>query len=495
MAAAPQVEHPLRAHRKGVARMWRRSLLAAAAASSLAACSLAPVYQPPALAPAPAAWKEGNDLWKSAAPADASDHGQWWKEFGDARLDALESRLEEANPTLAVALARYERAAAYAGEAASALSPQVDLLGSPTRNRQSDNRPLRGSNQPDVYDADTLQASINYELDFWGRVRNEVAAGQAEATAANADLATARLSLEARLASLYFQLAGDDMQARILHDAVDAYRQAQTLTQNRFEGGVDSELAVARARTQLSDALSQAAEVDVQRALTEHAIASLVGETATSFSLPPDTHEPQLPDIPAGVPSALLQRRPDIAAAERRVFAANAGIGIARAAFYPDFTLSGLLGWQDTGHGNLFSAGNQIWALGPLAALNLLDGGRRRAQEREARAAFDEASGRYRATVLDAFQQVEDNLATLEHLRVEARNEDDAEVSAKEAADIATNRYREGAVNYLDVVVAQTSYLTAQRAAQSVRVRRLQASVQLIEALGGGWKTSGTSGA
>jgi len=495
MAAPLRVERRSAAVQGRLAATARRLLIAAAATSSLAACSLAPVYHPPSVEPATASWKEGDSLWHSAAPADAADRGAWWQVFGDARLNMLEASLDKANPTLAVALARYDRAAAFASQRAASLSPQVDVAGSPTRNRQSDNRPLRGSNQPDVYDANTLQASIDYELDFWGRVRNEVAAGRAEAAAANADLATARLSLQAKLASLCFELDDDDMQTHILQDAIEAYRQAETLTENRFEGGVDSKLAVARAKTQLSDALAQAAEVTAQRALAEHAIASLVGRTATTFGLPPDRGEIGIPAIPVGVPSALLQRRPDIAAAERRVFEANADIGVARAAFYPDLTLSGLLGWQDTGHGNLLSAGNQVWAFGPLAALNLLDGGKRRAQEHEAQAAFDEASGRYRATVLTAFQQVEDNLALLEQLRVEARNEDDAEGSAKDAVDIAMNRYHDGATNYLDVVTAQTSYLTAKRTAQRVHTRRLQASVRLIEALGGGWTQAHPDGA
>jgi NodT family efflux transporter outer membrane factor (OMF) lipoprotein len=262
------------------------------------------------------------------------------------------------------------------------------------------------------------------------------------------------------------------------------------MTQNRLAGGIDSGLSVARAQNQLSDAMAQAAEVTAQRALTEHAIASLVGEPASSFSLPAVDAQIALPSIPVGIPSTLLQRRPDIAAAERRTFAANADIGVARAAFYPDFSLSAILGWQNTGNGSLLTTGNRMWALGPTAMLSIFDGGLRRAREREARAAFDEAAGQYRQTVLNAFQQVEDNLSLLTNLSSEAHDEDAAATAAGQSAQIATNRYSEGIVNYLDVVTAQTSYLQAERNAEQVRTRRLQASVNLVRALGGGWRSA-----
>lgn len=469
--------------------MTNRSLLRALPATlllALAGCSLAPTYQRPSVA-VPAAYKEGNGLWTVAAPADTQPRGSWWTMFGDTTLDGLEQRLDAANPSLAIALARYDRAIAYESELRSGLFPHLGVEGGPSNNRQSNNRPLRGSNQPNEYDASTAQFSADYELDLWGRIRNEVAAGKAQAQAADADLASAKLSLQAQLADLYLQLRGDDIQAHILDDSLSAYRKSLTLTENRMEGGIASELDVSRARTQLSDAQAQVAEVAAQRALTEHAIASLVGESASTFALPAAYTQIGLPTIPTGIPSTLLQRRPDIAAAERRTFAANAEIGVARAAFYPNLSLSAMFGWQNTGGDSLLATGNRMWALGPLAALSLFDGGLRHAREREARANFDEAAGQYRLTVLGAFQQVEDNLALLTHLGDEARDEDDAASSARDSAQIANNRYSEGIVNYLDVVTAQTSYLQAERNAEQVRTRRLQASVNLIRALGGGW--------
>jgi multidrug efflux system outer membrane protein len=476
-------------HRTTAWRTCCRRILPGCLMLALAGCSLAPTYQRPAMA-IPAAYKDHPGLWTQATPSDMQSRGDWWKIFDDSTLDGLETRLDQANPSLAVALARYDIATAYEGEVRSQLLPQIGVEASPTNNRQSNNRPLRGSNQPNEYDANTAQFSAGYDLDLWGRIRNEVAAGKAQAQAADADLASAKLSLESQLADQYILLRGYDIQAHIIDGSLDEYRKGLTMTENRFAGGIASGLSVSRAKTQLSDAMAQAAEVTAQRALAEHAIASLVGEPASSFSLAASDIQIGLPEIPVGIPSTLLERRPDIAAAERRTFAANADIGVARAAFYPDFSLSAILGWQDTGNGTLLSAGNRMWALGPLASLNIFNGGLLRAKERKARAEFDEAAGQYRATVLNAFQQVEDNLSLLTNLSGEAHDEDTAADAAKDSAQIATNRYSEGIVNYLDVVTAQTSYLQAARNAEQVRMRRLQASVNLIRALGGGWTST-----
>jgi len=466
-----------------------RHILVGCVLTALAGCSLAPTYQRPVVA-VPSNYKEGSGLWITATPADTQMRGDWWQVFNDMTLDGLEQCLDAGNPSLAVALARYDKAHAYEGEIRSQLFPHLGVEASPTSDRQSDNRPLRGNGQPNEYDVNTAQFSADYEFDFWGRVRNEVAAGNAQAQAADADLASAKLSLQSQLADLYILLRGYDIQAHILDDSLAAYRKGLTMTENRMAGGIASGLSVARAKNQLSDAMAQAAEVTAQRALTEHAIATLVGVPASRFSLPASNIQIGLPTIPASIPSTLLERRPDIAAAERRTFAANADIGVARAAFYPSFSLSALFGWQNTGNGSLLAAGNRMWALGPIGALNLLDGGLRHAKEREATAEFDEAAGQYRVTVLNAFQQVEDNLSLLTNLSLEAHDEDDAAASAKDAAQIATNRYSEGVVNYLDVVTAQTSYLQAERNAEQVRTRRLQASVNLIRALGGGWSNA-----
>ncbi|WP_266158122.1 efflux transporter outer membrane subunit [Dyella silvatica] len=476
------------------ARMYStKRMLALCLSAALCGCSLTPVYQVPKL-DIPANYKTADGLWTQATPADDSSRGDWWAVYHDRTLSDLEASLDSANPSLAVALARYDKATAYESQQRAGLFPHLGFNASPSNNRQSNHRPLRGSNQPDEYDSNTVGFVADYELDLWGRVRNEVAEGNAQAQAAQADLASVKLSLEAQLADRYIRLRGYDVQARILHDSISAYQQALDLTQNRFAGGVASGLDVSRATTQLSDAKAQAAEVTAQRALTEHAIASLVGTSASSFSLPVATTPMSVPSTPLGVPSTLLQRRPDIAAAERRTYAANAAIGVAHAAFYPSISLSAAFGWQNTGNGALLSAGNRFWAVGPLAALNLFDAGLRRAKEREARATFDEASGQYRGIVLGAFQQVEDNLSLLKNLGDEAHDEDDAATSAKQSQDIATNRYREGAVSYLDVVSAQTAALQAERQAEQVRTRRLQASVDLIRALGGGWSVATMSG-
>ncbi len=469
-----------------------RRLLPLVLVAVLPACSLAPTYKKPDVGPVPDSYagQTADGLWSPAHPADTASRGPWWSVYANPQLDKLENQLDASNPSLAVALARYDAARALLGEARSDLYPTLGVDAASSRNRQSNNRPLRGSNQPNEYSANTFGLGLGYEIDLWGRVRNEVAAGKANAAAAQADLASVKLSLEAQLADLYIALRGYDVQERILKDTLDAYQQGLDLTERRFQGGVASGLDVSRAKTQLADAQAQVSEVVAQRALTEHAIATLVGESASRFTLPPDNTPVNVPAIPLGVPSQLLERRPDIASAERRVFAANAEIGVARAAFFPRLSLSAMLGFQDTGMGNLLSAGNRYWALGPDLAMTLFDGGLRRSKVQAAQANLDASAGLYRGIVLNAFQQVEDNLTLLQQLGKEAHQQDDAASAARDSQTIATNRYREGAVNYLDVVSAQTAALQAERSAEQVRTRRLQASVDLIRALGGGWDSA-----
>ncbi|HEY2658111.1 MAG TPA: efflux transporter outer membrane subunit [Caulobacteraceae bacterium] len=457
----------------------------AALALAMAGCSLAPDYVRPALT-TPAAYKETGP-WTPASPADAAPRGAWWTVYDDDTLNGLERRLDAGNPDLASALARYDQARAFELQARAALVPEIDASGSSTRNQQSQHRPLRVGG-PDTYTNDIVGGVVSYEFDLWGRVRNLVAAGKAQAQASAADAASVRLSLQAQLADTYLGLRGLDSQAKLLADTTDAYAHALKLTTAQHDGGAVSGLDVARAETQLRTARAQQADVSAQRALFEHEIASLVGEPASSFSIAPLAQLPQPPQIPVAAPSLMLQRRPDIAAAERRAAAANALIGVARAAYYPSITLDASGGFETAGAGvNLLSASNSLWTLGPAAALTLFDGGKRRAGVRAARDQFDEASAGYRSTVLAAFQQVEDNLALCNRLADEAHEQSAAVTAARRSEALALTQYQMGAVTYLDVVTAQTADLEAQRADLMIATRRLQASVDLVRALGGGW--------
>lgn len=460
-------------------------LLSAGSACLLCACSLAPDYVVPAT-PTPVAYKE-TGRWTQATPQDQLPKGAWWQLYHDATLTGLEARIDTSNPTLAAALARYDQSQAYVAEAQSSYFPTLEVDGSPTRNRQSDNRPLRGANQPDVYTANTIGASLNYELDIWGSIRNAVAAGKADAQAQAARLAFVRLSLESDLADDYFNLRQADAQTELLKETVSAYGRALQLTQDRHAGGAASGLDVGRAQTQLSSVRAQLSSEEAQRALYEHAIASLVGEPASTFSISPAVMTFAVPNIPLGIPSALLQRRPDIAEAERRVAAANAEIGVARAAFYPQITLGASGGFQDTGQPGLLTAPNLFWSIGPSLAMTLLDGGERQAELDVANAQHSEAADDYRAQVLKAFQDVEDNLALLNHLADAAHDEDEAVSSADHTEFLANARYNLGAVSYLEVVAAQAAALEAKTSSLDISTRRLEASVRLIKAIGGGW--------
>jgi NodT family efflux transporter outer membrane factor (OMF) lipoprotein len=463
-----------------------RAAILAMLALGLAGCSLAPAYAPPSLnAPTPRAFKEMG-AWTPASPADAAPRGDWWTVYGDQTLDALEQRIESANPDLAAALARYDQARGYAAQNRAALVPEIDASASATNNGQSEHKPLRVGG-PNTYDNDILGGTATYEFDLWGRVRNLVAAGRAEAEASGADVSSVKLSLEAQLADAYLALRGMDTQDKLLSDTTAAYARALRLTQAQHDGGAVSGLDVGRAQTQLESAKAQQTDIAAQRALLEHQIAALVGQPASTFSLAPVAQLPAQPVVPVAAPSLLLQRRPDVAAAERRAFAANAGIGVARAAFFPTFSLDASAGLQTAGGVNLLNLANSWWTLGPSLAVAVFDGGRRKAGVDIARAQFDEASAEYRSTVLAAFQQVEDNLALCNRLADEARSQDAAVSAARRTENLAMTQYRMGAVSYLDVVTAQTASLEAQRAALSVDTRRLQASVALVRSLGGGW--------
>lgn len=452
------------------------------AAALLAGCSMAPAYQPPQTS-APAAYKEVAG-WSAAQPADATPRGNWWEAFNDPVLNDLETRAEQASPTLAAALARYDQARAAARVENADLFPQISAGADAGRRRVSGNR-FQGNGSAVTYNDYVVGGSLDYELDLWGRIRNSVKAARADADASNADLASARLSLQAAVADAYARLRGLDAQAELLHQTVEAFGKAYDLTDRRHKGGVSSGIDVNRAKTVLDNAKADISAIANERAATEHEIAALVGAIASDFSIAARTQPLAAPDVPTGAPSQLLERRPDIAAAERRMFAANARIGVAKAAFFPTLTL-GLTGGWETTHGDLFSTPNSFWGLGPASALlNLFDGGKRRAQVKMSRAEYEELAAGYRDTVLTAFRQVEDAVAANHHLSDQIGHQRSAADAAQRTSDLALTRYRDGASDYLEVVTAQTDALDAQRAVLIAQTQRMRASVALVKALGG----------
>lgn len=467
-------------------------LAALALVAGLTGCAQAPRTELPAMDPAPA-FKEtraGNSPWVVASKDVPLAWDGWWKAYGDAELDGLEQRLIQNSPDLAAALARYDQARAATETLRAAQSPTVNSSLNVTRNRQSERRPLRvlGPTSPDWYNSATLGLDASYELDLWGRVRQQVAAGVASEAAAQADLAAARLQLQAQLADTVMALRGLDRDDALLKEAEEAYGKALELVERRHRAGISSGLDLARAQGQLEAARSQRQQSQAQRAVLEHAIAALVGANASTFAMAPRLDELATPVIPVGVPSTLLQRRPDIAAAQRRVEAATASLGVARTAYYPSFTLGGQGGFQTSDLGRFIEAPNLFWALGPSITFNLLDGGRRKAEESRVRAVLEETTQRYRSTVLTAFQQVEDQLVLLDRFGQALENERANVAAADRSLALATNRYKAGAANYLEVVTSQTAGLTAKRSANDLATRQRRASIQLIRALGGGWQ-------
>ena len=454
----------------------------------LGACSLAPPLKTPDI-PTAGAYKEMGP-WTQAQPADRLPRDSWWSLYGSAELDELEKRLIDGNPTLAAALANYAQARSLADQARAGLFPTLSLSANFERNRESDHAPLKGPTTPAYYNANTVGGSVGYELDLWGQIRNEVAAGEANAAASAADLENARLSLIAQLVDDYIQLRSLDRDSAILEQTVQAYSRALEITHQRHDAGIAPGLDVAQAQTQLNTARSQAAQTLAQRALMEHAIAALLGVSASTFSIKPQIVDLKLPQIPAGVPSTLVQRRPDIAGAQRRMIAANANIGVARAAYFPSLTLGAQGGFQSTAFSNWLSAPSSFWAIGPNALLSVFDGGLRRAQVAQARAEFDASAANYRGTVVGAFQQVEDSLATLNHYHDAAVDEKAAVDAAQRTLDFSTALYKQGAIDYLNVVTSQTAVLQTQLESLSLDTLQLRASVDLIRALGGGWETT-----
>ena len=462
------------------------SFAAALAVALLAACKTA-APPPPTLAPLPPAFKENAD-WKAAAPADQIARGAWWQIFHDSRLDALEARIDVSNETLQAQQARFAQARAAIGIANAGRFPLVTTAPQISAGTQSGNR-ANATLHANVSDF-VLPVDFSYEIDVWGRVRQTVAAARAAAAASAADVESVRLSLHAELALDYFELRTLDAQQALLDDSVAAFQRALELTQNRFAGGIASAADVALAQTQLETTRAQAVDTGAARASLEHAIAVLVGEAPASFQLPPMPLSDTPPDIPAGLPSDLLERRPDIAAAERRVEAAAADVGVANAAFFPRLVLTATAGFESRSLLTWLSGLSTFWSAGPAAVVTLFDAGRRRAVSEQAMAAFDESVADYKEAILRSLEDVEDALATLRVLHQEADVQASAVAAAERSVTLATNRYRGGVANYLEVTAAQSAALSNQRTELELLSRRLSASVLLIKALGGGWDVS-----
>ncbi|MEM5310480.1 efflux transporter outer membrane subunit [Paraburkholderia sp. JHI869] len=468
-----------------------RRVVVACTAASLTACTTLPHYSTPsvdvpahyATQPTPPAAAPG---WSVAAPADANPRGPWWTLFGDNDLDQLEARVDVSNQTVREAVANLQAARAMIDYQRAGYAPVVTAGVAAQRYRTSQNlvdHSLAGKTIPDY----STGLTASWEPDLFGRVKDATTEAHANAQATEADLESVCLSVTSQLASDYFDLRSLDRQKKLLDDTVTAYTAALRIVQQQLADGAIDASAVAQAQTQLESARTADSDIDVQRAQLQHAIATLIGVPASTFSLPPRVDPVIVPSIPTGVPSALLERRPDIAAAERRVAAANARIGEAHAAFYPDLTLSATAGLESTFFAPWLSAPSLFWSLGSQLAGTLFDGGRRDATLKGANAQYDASVAGYRQTVLTAFQQVEDNLSALDTLASEAQSQQRATAAAQLSLKLTTNRYQAGAVNYLDVVTAQTIALTNERNEEQIAGRRLDASVHLLEALGGGW--------
>ena len=463
----------------------RTYLAAAAALALLAGCDMAPDYRRPEMAAAAPAFKESKD-WKQAAPADALPRGAWWQIFKDADLDRLEKRLEDGNQTLQQALALHEQAVAQARIAGAAQLPQLNYNTSINRDQRSRNAALQV--HPNLYNDVLAQGSLSWEIDLWGRVRNLTAAAERRADASAADLAAAKLALEAELAASYLSLQGLDALQEMLDRTVSADQEALDYTKRRHDGGAAAQVDVDEAELQVANAKTQATNNRLQRAQLEHAIAILLGEAPADFSLPPRSLQAVPPSIAVGLPSSLLERRPDIAAAERRVAAANADIGVARAAFFPQFDLAAIGGVESAFPHTLLNSASTLWAVGPQVSGPIFDAGARDAATDVAFAAFNQAAAYYRQTVLGAYREVEDSLTALRRLEEESATQGTALDAARRALTQAQTRYKGGLATYLEVITAQNAALAAESGAIDVQSRRMNAAVNLIQALGGGWE-------
>ncbi|HEY4382437.1 MAG TPA: efflux transporter outer membrane subunit [Acidobacteriaceae bacterium] len=463
----------------------------AIAVLALGGCKVGPNYKAPPM-PAPPSYSDAghNGDWAAAKPADAADRGAWWAVYHDSQLNDLEQRCATANQSIAAALHVYEQAHDLVRENRSALYPTVGIGASATRDRVSANKPLRAPGQSNDYWDFLIPLSISWEPDLWGGIRRQIESSTASAQASAADLANTRLSLQGTLAIVYLQLRGLDLQAQLLRTTIDAYTQTLQLTQARFKGGLATESDVSQAEAQLEAARAQLVDLGVQRAQFEHAIAVLVGAPATGFHVAEQPLAGDPPSIPTGVPSELLERRPDIAGAERRVAAANALIGVAKSAYYPNITLGASAGIESSALSTLFNTNSTNWSVGPGASEVLFDAGRRKAQVDFALAQREQAVALYREQVLSAFRDVEDQLSALRVLEEEATVQQRAVDAAKRSTDLSLLRYRRGLAQYLEVLTNQTIELSDERAAAALVARRVVAAAQLQMALGGGWSAT-----
>lgn len=462
--------------------------LLATAALSLTGCTVGPKYHQPAV-PTPPAYKEVGD-WKPAQPNDQNLGGAWWTIFQDPQLNALEEQVNVSNQNLKAAEAQFRQARAALRYNRADYYPTVTTGPTATRTRISANSPTSSILRGATYNDFVLPFSVSYQADVWGRIRKNVESYREQAQASAADLATVNLSMHADLAVDYFEARSLDAEEQLLNSTVTEYEQALELNENRFQGGIASEVEVEQAKTQLQTTRAQAIDVGVLRAQYEHAVAILIGKPPAEFTLPPLPLTAPPPHVPISVPSELLERRPDIAAAERRVASANAQIGVAMSAYYPSISLGASGGFESSAISTLINGPSGLWSFGLSAMETIFDGGRRHALNDQARAAYDYQVATYREDVLTGFQQVEDNMAAVRILENEATVQDEAVAAAQRSLDLSVTRYKGGVTSYLEVITAQSAALADEVTAVNILGRRMANTVLLIQALGGGWDRS-----
>jgi multidrug efflux system outer membrane protein len=466
---------------------YRLPLLALAL---LAGCTVGPNYVRPEATTIPATYA-GGDGWKVAQPRAQLPKGNWWQLFGDPELDALETRAASANQQLKAAVERFSEARATTDIARAGLFPSVSLSGSYARQQSSSNAPSvttgRAVGQAGTFDDFTVPLDLGYEIDLWGRVRRSIESARAQAEASADDLEAVKLAIQAEVAVDYFTLRALDSAQVVLRSSSQVFSKSLDLTRNRRAGGIASDLDVAQAETVFETTQAQLPAVALQRARLEHALAVLVGRTASTFRISERTLSMAPPSIPSGLPSELLERRPDVSAAERRMAAANAEIGIAEAAFFPSVQLNGLAGLESVNAGTLFNAASGFWAVGPSLHLPIFEGGRLRAGLRLTQAAYEEMVANYRQTALAAFSEVEDNLAAQGLLASQYDAQSKALLAARKQLEVANNRYRDGLITYLEVAAAESTALNVEFGTVQLQGQQLVAAVTLVKSLGGGW--------